>query len=148
MSFAVNAFHAYHPLSMTVKSIPNRTQHKVTITFVVDTEPSQWLLIRYRAESESIAIGVALYVPGLNALYLKFRDDMSFVGPDSHEILADAGEMFKNMSIEMGAKPTFEWMADSLSNAVFVEGPKTLSVSQPDQTIEELYNLHCTSLQE
>jgi hypothetical protein len=59
------------------------------------------------------------------------------------EIVAEMGQMFKQLAVERGAAETFAWMESSLSNAVFVEGPFTTAVDgRPEDTLSEVYERH------
>jgi hypothetical protein len=110
----------------------------------VTDSTAEWLLIRYRTpEGVSPRIGIALYIPRTDELYLQFRDDMTFVDADDLEVLAESSLMFRNMAVEMGAKATFEWMSSTLSNVLFVEGPHSVVTRCPNDTLTELFQEHC-----
>jgi hypothetical protein len=110
----------------------------------VTDSTAEWLLIRYRtSDGVSQCIGIALYVPTTDELYLLFRDDMSFVDADDLQVLAESSLMFRNMAAEMGAKETFEWMSNTLSNVIYVEGPYSTVTGCPNKTLTELFQEHC-----
>jgi hypothetical protein len=110
----------------------------------VTDSTAEWLLIRYRAsDGVSQCIGIALYVPTTDELYIQFRDDMSFVDADDLQVLAESSLMFRNLAVEMGAKQTFEWMSSTLSNVLFVEGPHSMVTECPSKTLTELFQEHC-----
>lgn len=111
----------------------------------MSTEAAKCLLIRYRLlEAGSVPIGIALYVPPMESLYLKFRDDLGFVDPDDHEVLAETSTTFRNMAVELGAKATFEWMSDTLSNVIYVEGPTSVPAEDPEKTLAMLFDCLCS----
>ena len=106
---------------------------------------AEYLTIRYHVSEGSILVGVALYVPSTDALYVRFRDDLSLDDPYDLEFLAETSSTFHAIADEKGAKATFDWMSDTLSNAVYVEGPTTIRTSDPEKTVRELCEQNGTS---
>jgi hypothetical protein len=69
---------------------------------------AEWLLICYRQRGGSErSVGIALYVPASDELYLRFRDDLWFADVEHHEILADASRTFRSMAANWVLKPRF-----------------------------------------
>lgn len=103
---------------------------------------ARWLLILYRPPSAVVTpIGIALHVPSRDTLHLYFRDGMDFVDSDDIEVLAGMSAMVRQLAMEKGAAWTFQWMSDSLSNVVFVEGPKEVFTDNPEQTLRALWGV-------
>jgi hypothetical protein len=106
-----------------------------------DGHEAQYLTIHYRSESQqSIPLGVALYIPSLNALYFRFRTDLDFASEGDAEILAGTADLFHALAREQGAAAAFEWLNTVPSNAVFVEGPGRVVVRDSVQSVEDLFN--------
>jgi hypothetical protein len=89
-------------------------------------------------EAQSVSFGVALYVPAENELYLRFREDLCLDDPDDEMFIAESSTTFHDMAVEQGAKATFDWMSDTLSNVIFVEGPNDVITDDPQKTLSEL----------
>ena len=100
---------------------------------------AHYLTIHYHLPAGStILVGVALYVPSTDSLYLRFRDDLNLDDPYDFEFLAETSSTFRIMADEKGAKATFDWMSDTLSNAIYVEGPTAIRTCEPEKTAREL----------
>ena len=100
---------------------------------------AEYLTIHYRLPTGSSPVGVALYVPSTDSLYIMFREDLSWIDdPYDLEFLAETSNTFSAIADQKGPKATFEWMSDTLSNALYVEGPLTLRTSDPEKTVKEL----------
>ena len=98
------------------------------------------LVIRYRkTETESIPLGVALYVPAVNSVHFRFRSDFLFVHPDDFEFVAATGSTFEAIAHESGARAAALWMDSCLSNTVFAEGPIDVFTSDPEESVVEAY---------
>ena len=108
---------------------------------------AQWLLVRYRLDaSDSVALGIILYVPATETLYFRFQQNFGFIRPEDIEIVAEMGRMFEQLAVELGAATTFAWMESSLSNTVFAEGPFEVMVgASPEEALSELYERHMTT---
>jgi hypothetical protein len=114
------------------------------ITEVLAYHNAQWLLIRYRQPGgRAHSVGVVLYLPSTEEIYIQFRGDLPFVDPEDHETLAGASQTFRDIAVDLGSKVAFHWMCESLSNTVFVEGPYTIQTEDPNQTLSELFVSNC-----
>ncbi len=78
-------------------------------------------------------------MPSKDELYTRFRNDYSFVNADDREILAAAMQTVRAIAIDHGGKAVFQWMAESLSNTIFVQGPHTISTVNSEQTLMQLF---------
>jgi hypothetical protein len=105
---------------------------------------AKWLLIQYRVVPGDLIVplGIALYIPDHEELHLEFRPH-PLEDPTDNEFLAEMGGTLRNMVIEGGAARTFEWMSETLSLGLFVEGPYEVDTSNPQTTLTELYEQHC-----
>lgn len=84
-------------------------------------------------------MGIALYIPVLESLYFRLREDYSFAHPDDFEFIAGTNTILESVANEMGARAAFLWMESSLSNKVFVEGPTDLLIADPEHTVALVY---------
>lgn len=102
-------------------------------------EAIRWLLIRYRdRRGGEPVIGVAVYVPRTQDLLLRFREDTDYIQEDDLEVLACIGEDLHKQAAERGGLWTFQWMSDTFSNTVFVEGPYDHPLSDGHAVLEAL----------
>jgi hypothetical protein len=105
------------------------------------------LILQYRlSPTVCPSIGVVLYSPEADSLYMRLIEDFTSLDDDDVEILAGTASTFEAMARENGAKATYEWMECSLSNTVVVDGPFEIFTTDLLSTISELYELHCCPL--
>ena len=106
---------------------------------------AEYLTIHYRLEAGPIVVGIALYVASTDSLYIVFRDDLRL--DDPYEFLAETSSTFHSIAQENGAKATFDWMSDSLSNMLFVTGPTPIRTDNPAKATKDLCEEHSRSSQ-
>lgn len=110
----------------------------------VCTEPVRWLLLCYRAPGGTrYPLGILLYIPVFDELRIQMREDFSFVHDDDLEVVALSGATIINTAADMGAKKTWDWICETLSNTVFVEGPEQVVTDDPEAMMVDLFNQHC-----
>jgi hypothetical protein len=110
-------------------------------------QSAKLLILKYRlSPTVSHSIGVVLYSPETDCLYMRLIEDFTSLDEDDVEILAEAASTFESMARENGAKATYEWMECSLSNTVVVDGPYEVLTTDLIGTITALYELHCSPL--
>ena len=108
---------------------------------------AEYLTLQYRLEAGPIVVGVALYVASTDSLYIIFRDDLRLDDPYDFEFLAEASSTFQSIAQQNGAKATFDWMSDSLSNVLFVTGPTPIRTDDPAKAAKDLCEQHSRSSQ-
>jgi hypothetical protein len=110
----------------------------------VTVKRAEWLLISYREPGGGTRpLGVVLYVFDTDEIYIRFRDEFPFVDGDDHEILSGTSQHVRSIALDVGARAAFQWMSDTLSNTIFVEGPYAVSTVNPDETLSHLFNGTC-----
>ncbi len=108
---------------------------------------AEYLTINYRLEAGPIVVGIALYVASTDSLYITFRDDLRLDDPYDFEFLAETTSTFHSIAQENGAKATFDWMSDTLSNVLFVTGPTIMQTNDPAKAVKGLCEQHSRSSQ-
>jgi hypothetical protein len=111
-----------------------------TISERVTHEPTQWLLLSYREPEAGVwPIGIVLYVPATDELFVRLREDFPFVRGEDREILTGTSASIIAIADDHGKRAAFNWISDTLSNAIFAEGPYTVSTQDPRQTLAALF---------
>jgi hypothetical protein len=107
----------------------------------VGTVTGQWLLVRYGRcySAEPISLAVVLYVPGYEDLHMAFADITENIADSLDRfILLHFDSELRRLAREQGPSRTFDWMHNTLSNQIFVEGPYDVAVGDPSRTILEI----------
>jgi hypothetical protein len=58
---------------------------------------------------------------------------------DDREILSSTSEMILTLARDHGAWSAFNWISETLSNRIFVEGPYPVVTNDPERTVSELF---------
>jgi hypothetical protein len=105
----------------------------------------QWLLIEYElpVQPSPVPFGIVIFVPQMNGLVFRFREDFDTLAPEDREFVAGCSATVANLAVELGAKATFTWMVENLSNTVRAEGPVEIETADVEATLGQLYRDHC-----
>jgi hypothetical protein len=107
-------------------------------------QTAKLLILRYRLSPTICpSIGVVLYSPETDCLYMRLIEDFTSLNDDDVELLAGVASTFESMARENGAKATYEWMECSLSNTVVVDGPYEIVTTDLLGAVSELYERYC-----
>jgi hypothetical protein len=105
----------------------------------VSNHIAKYLVIGYRSAAGEFFLGIVVLAPHSNELYMQWRDDLQFVDPDDFEILAHLRAHVIQLAQEKGRQWVFDWMADTLSTTIFVEGPLEVITATPQEMSAELF---------
>jgi hypothetical protein len=105
----------------------------------------QWLIVQYQPVDGHLPIplGIVILVVRMNTLVFRFREDLNFLNPEDHEVVAGCSRTFASLAVELGATTTFAWMLDTLSNTVCAKGPFELDTPDVEATLIALYRDYC-----
>src|SRR5437667_5675232 len=110
----------------------------------IPTQSASFSLLQLALPARAVLnIGVFLFDPTTDCLYVKLRSDWSGIAdPDDVEVLERLGEDFEAKIGEMGGAAFLRSLEDTLSNSLLIQEGGVVMVSGFEKALERLYESH------
>ena len=110
----------------------------------IPTQSASFSLLQLALPARAVLnIGVFLFDPTTDRLYVKLRSDWSVIAdPDDVEVLERLGEDFEAKIGEMGGAAFLRSLEDTLSNSLLIQEGGVVMVSGFEKALERLYESH------
>ncbi len=97
------------------------------------------------SDAGTAVIGVLLEDPSTDRLYVRLRRDWGEIAGEDAEVFEALEDDLNSKAAELGAARLFDWLEDTLSNAVRITDRQAVLVGNFDRTLNRLYSQHVRS---
>lgn len=90
----------------------------------------------------TVPFGIVVYPSDRSRLVFRFRKVSEALFGDDCDVLADTSAYFTQLAFELGAAKMLEWMEDTFSNVLRLEGPFAVGGTDPTSALERLLHTY------